>query len=102
MAADIRVEVVFALADKQKLTAVTLPRGATVADAIAESLISGNFPDENLERMTVGIWGRVVTREHVLSDGDRVEIYRALELDPRDARRQLALLGRTMADRKRN
>ena len=101
-AVDIHVEVVFALAEKQKLTAMTLSRGATVADAIAESSIFKDFPGENLEQLTVGVWGRVVTREHVLSDGDRVEIYRALQLDPRHARRQLALLGRTMADRKKN
>jgi putative ubiquitin-RnfH superfamily antitoxin RatB of RatAB toxin-antitoxin module len=101
-AAEIHVEVVFALPEKQKLVPVTLPRGATVADAIAESSISESFPGENLEQLKVGVWGRVVTREHVLADGDRVEIYRALELDPRDARRQLALLGRTMAGRKKN
>lgn len=101
-AADIHVEVVFALAEKQQLRAVSLPRGATVADAIAGSSICKDFPGENLEQLNVGIWGRVVTRDFVLSDGDRVEIYRALELDPRDARRQLALLGRTMADGKKN
>ena len=69
-AADIHVEVVFALAEKQQLRAVSLPRGATVADAIAGSSICKDFPGENL--------------------------------DPRDARRQLALLGRTMADGKKN
>lgn len=96
MAKHIQVEVVFGLAKKQELTAVTLLRGATVADAIAESAISQSFPGENLDVLKVGIWGRVVSRDHVLSDGDRIEIYRALKLDPREARRQLASLGRTM------
>lgn len=99
MDAVIQVEVVFALADKQRLAAVTLPRGATVADAVAESALSRSFPDENLDVLQVGVWGRVVSRDHVLSDGDRVEIYRALELDPREARRRLASLGLTMGTR---
>jgi hypothetical protein len=91
-----QVEVVFAGADRQCLIAVILPRGATVADAIASSAIAQKFPEENLDKLQAGVWGQPVQRNHVLSDGDRVEIYRALALDPREARRQLALLGRTM------
>ena len=97
--AKIRVEVVFALADRQELRAITLPEGATVADAIAESLLAQSFLEQDFESLSVGIWGHTVTKEHVLTDGDRVEIYRDLEIDPREARRQLALLGRTMASR---
>lgn len=88
--ADIEVEVVFAGADRQRLIAVTLPHGATVDDAITRSAIAQQFPDESLEKLQAGIWGRPVQRNHVLSDGDRVEIYRLLALDPREARRQLA------------
>ena len=98
MTASIRVEVVFALPDKQRLVAVTLPTGATVADAISQSSMSRQFPDERLDDLEVGVWGRHVTRDHILSDGDRVEVLRPLELDPREARRQLALLGQTMGN----
>lgn len=94
--ADIRVEVVYASAVRQRLIAVTLERDATVADAISESSIANQFPRENLDELQVGVWGHPVERDYVLSDGDRVEIYRTLEIDPREARRQLALLGRTM------
>lgn len=94
--ADIRVEVVYASAARQRLIAVTLERDATVADAISESSIANQFPSENLDELQVGVWGHPVGRDYVLSDGDRVEIYRMLEIDPREARRQLALLGRTM------
>ena len=94
--ASIQVEVVFARADRQRLIAVTLARGATVADAIFRSAMAQQFPEENLDKLQVGVWGQPVDRDHVLSDGDRVEIYRTLALDPREARRQLALLGRTM------
>ncbi len=97
--AELKVEVVFALSEKQCLVALSLPSGATVADAIAASSLAQSFPGENLDPLEVGIWGRVVTRDTVLSDGDRVEIYRTLEQDPREARRQLALVGRTMGNR---
>lgn len=96
---EISVEVVFAVAEKQQLTAVTLPIGATVTQAIAQSSIAGSFSQYDLRSFSVGIWGHEVTREHVLSDGDRVEIYRPLKMDPREARRQLALVGQTMTGR---
>ena len=96
MAGEIEVEVVFAVADRQRLVRVDLPSGASVDDAIEKSAMAGHFPAENLDTLEVGIWGRVVSRDRVLCDGDRVEIYRPLALDPRDARRQLAAMGRTM------
>jgi hypothetical protein len=99
MGADIQVEVVFATANRQQLIAVSLPCDATVDTAIAKSSIARYFPEHNLDALQVGVWGRLVARDHVLSDGDRVEIYRALELDPREARRQLALSGQTMGSR---
>lgn len=96
MADQIQVEVVFATVKTQHLVSVALPAGATVADAIAVSSIAERFPAADFDALQAGIWGNLVERGHILSDGDRVEIYRPLELDPRDARRQLALLGRTM------
>ncbi|MDH5239499.1 MAG: RnfH family protein [Gammaproteobacteria bacterium] len=42
------------------------------------------------------MWGKEVAGDTLVSAGDRVEIYRPLNLDPREARRQLALSGRTM------
>ena len=96
MAADIVVEVVFALADKQRLVSVSLPPNATVADAIAASHLAGHFLGQDFDTLEVGVWGRVVEKGHILSAGDRVEIYRPLRLDPREARRQLALVGETM------
>jgi putative ubiquitin-RnfH superfamily antitoxin RatB of RatAB toxin-antitoxin module len=46
--------------------------------------------------MQAGIWGRPVERDQAVSDGDRVELYRPLNMDPREARRRLAAAGRTM------
>lgn len=96
MATQITVEVVYATADRQVLLPVTLPATSTVADALLLSGLPRQFSEVDFDRLQAGIWGHAVTREHVLVDGDRVEIYRPLELDPKEARRQLATLGLTM------
>jgi len=94
MAEEISVEVVFALSEHQKLVRVSLRPGAQVADAIAASGLLEEFNASNLEQMPVGIWGRVVDPGSVVREGDRVEIYRPLSRDPREARRELARLQR--------
>lgn len=95
--AEIDIEVVFAMQAQQCLLPVRLSQGSTVADAIKASGIAARFPDEDLDACKVGVWGRVVSRARVLADGDRVELYRPLRLDPREARRQLAAVGQTMS-----
>lgn len=92
----IQVEVVFATVESQPLISVTLPPRSSVGEAISKSAIADRFPAEDLDKLQTGIWGQPVERNHILSNGDRVEIYRPLQLDPREARRQLALKGRTM------
>ena len=96
MPGEISVEVVFALPQRQMLVDVTLEEGATLADAIEKSGLTAQFPGEQIESLPTGVWGRPVDRNHVLRDGDRVEIYRPLEIEPREARRRLAEAGRTM------
>lgn len=81
-----RVEVVFALPDTQQCIVLDLPEGATVADAIAAAGIdAGAFDDEH-----VGLWNRRVTRATVLREADRVELYRPITADPKQARRMRA------------
>lgn len=92
----IKIEVVFALPDDQALVSVDVDAGATVADVITRSGIREDFPEENIDALQVGLWGRVVDRDCRVKDGDRVEIYRPLLRDPRDARRELAQSGLTM------
>ena len=82
-----QVEVVFALPDRQYLGAVTVPEVATVADAIRQSGIERLFPDVDFAALQAGIWGKPVDRDQRLRKGDRVELYRPLEVDPREARR---------------
>ncbi len=92
----INVEVVFALADRQELLTVAIASGATASEAIDESGIARKFPDQALSACRLGIWGRLIDGGQVLQDGDRIEIYRPLIIDPRAARRQLAAEGKTM------
>ena len=85
--ATISVELVFAMPDKQVLRSVTLAEGSSVDDVIAMGNLLRDFPELALEDMQAGIWGRPVDRDHVVREGDRVELYRPLEMDPREARR---------------
>jgi putative ubiquitin-RnfH superfamily antitoxin RatB of RatAB toxin-antitoxin module len=58
---------------------------ATLRDALAASGLAERHPGIDLRR--AGVWGHVRRPEHVLRDGDRVEVYRALQVDPKEARR---------------
>jgi len=83
----VKVEVVFALPENQVLVSLDMPKGTTVQAAIDASGLPERFPEEQLNAMPVGIWGHPAEREQLVSDGDRVEIYRPLVMDPREARR---------------
>ena len=91
MSADIRIEVAFGVPELQMLVEVSVPADTNVADAIRLSELSSAFPEHRFSELPVGIWGRTVTREQRLKNGDRVEIYRELEIDPMEARRLRAL-----------
>ncbi len=86
------VEVVYALADKQKLLRLSLPYGTTVRQAAEQSGMQVHFPDLELASIPLGIFGKAVARpqERVLEDGERVEIYRPLIADPKEVRKQRA------------
>jgi putative ubiquitin-RnfH superfamily antitoxin RatB of RatAB toxin-antitoxin module len=92
----IDVELVLATAERQVLLAIRVASGTTVADVIADSSLDEEFPELRVGDLEVGVWGKPVARHHVVRDGDRIEIYRPLRIDPREARRQAALAGRTM------
>ncbi|MGI9272525.1 MAG: RnfH family protein [Woeseiaceae bacterium] len=87
----ISVEVVFVAPKSESLIALQLENGATVADAVAASELQAVHPAYRFAEMATGVWGQRVARDHLLKDGDRVEIYRELERDPMDARRLRAL-----------
>ena len=82
-----KVELVFVAVDRQELLELELAAGTTAAAALIASGIQKRFPDVDLAAAPIGIWGKPADREQVLKDGDRVEIYRPLRIDPKEARR---------------
>ena len=92
----IKIELVYATAERQELIELSIEEGSSVEEAITESAIYSVFPDHGLDKARVGVWGRPVDRSHKLCAGDRIEIYRPLRMDPRESRRMLAEQGRTM------
>jgi putative ubiquitin-RnfH superfamily antitoxin RatB of RatAB toxin-antitoxin module len=87
MTSNISVGVVFAEPESQSLIELELSPGATVADAIAASGLADEYPRHALNALPVGIWGRLTQMGQVLQNGDRVEIYRQLLIDPMESRR---------------
>jgi putative ubiquitin-RnfH superfamily antitoxin RatB of RatAB toxin-antitoxin module len=89
-----RVSVVYALPDRQVLRELELPDTATVADAVARSGLLEQFPEIGSRPLACAIYGRVVANSQVLRAGDRVEILRPLQVDPKESRRRAAASGR--------
>lgn len=86
----IRVIVVYALSERQYLCPVTLVSGANVAQAIIQSGLLALRPEIDLTSNKVGIYSRVTKLSDILHDGDRVEVYRPLLVDPKALRRMRA------------
>jgi putative ubiquitin-RnfH superfamily antitoxin RatB of RatAB toxin-antitoxin module len=87
------VEVVYALPDSHHQVSLELGPGACVADALNAVADRAPFAGLDLANLPVGIFGDRVTRDRLLCDGDRFELYRPLLIDPREARRQRARQG---------
>ena len=85
----IRVEVVYARANAQQVIALQLEQGARVADALAASGLL-ELPGPSDRSNYIGIWGVLASPDTKLRDRDRIEIYRDLVADPKQARRQRA------------
>ena len=84
----LRVEVAYALPDKQVLVALEMEEGATIRQAIERSGILARIPGVDLDKERVGVFGKSARLDTALRDGDRVEIYRSLIADPGETRRQ--------------
>lgn len=80
-----RVEVVRARPERAEVVTLELPAGATVRDALAASGL-----EVELQSHAFGIFGKRARLDQPLADGDRVEIYRPLAVDPKEARRRRA------------
>ena len=93
----IAIEVAYALPQRQKIIPLLVESGTTAYEAVTRSGIAEFFPDLDLENAPLGIFGQALgtkglasARQYVLQPGDRVEIYRPLTSDPKEARRKRA------------
>lgn len=89
----LQVEVVYASADRQRLLALRVPLGTTALEAVRRSGILAEFPEIDIDQLSVGIFSKLLdgrsnptAAEYLLQPCDRVEIYRPLLIDPKQAR----------------
>lgn len=93
----ITVEVAYALPNRQQLIEMQVAEGTTAYEAVQQSGILEQFPEIDIENAKMGIFGQALgtkglkpPKEHVLSEKDRVEIYRPLIVDPKEVRKRRA------------
>lgn len=86
----IQIEVVFALPDKATCIPLKVAQGCTAKEAVEQSGIVEQCPEIDATHLTLGIWNRTCKLDDTLSEGDRIEIYRPLIADPKEARRRRA------------
>jgi putative ubiquitin-RnfH superfamily antitoxin RatB of RatAB toxin-antitoxin module len=90
----IAIEVAYAHPNKQIILKVRVPEDASVKVAIQASGILEQFPEIDLDKNGIGIFGRLTTLDISLCPQDRIEIYRTLVADPKQARRERAAKAR--------
>jgi putative ubiquitin-RnfH superfamily antitoxin RatB of RatAB toxin-antitoxin module len=97
MASDyLKVVVAYVGPTDQVVKALEVSPGTTVRAAIEQSGVLARCPEVDLAVNQVGIFGKATKLDQVLADGDRVEIYRPLIADPKDARKRRAAEGKPM------
>lgn len=92
-----KIEVCYALADRQELVTLDLPEGSTALQAVDASGLLQKYPEIEPGGLNkLGVFAKLVKADAVLRDRDRVEIYRPLIADPKEVRRQKAAEGKVM------
>jgi uncharacterized protein len=91
-----RIEVVYALSQRQERVTVELPAGATLIDAVEASGLRAKYPEIDPTSNKFGIYARLSKPDAALRDRDRVEIYRPLIADPKEVRKKRAAEGKVM------
>ena len=95
----VRCEIVYATPERQLLLPLIVPAGTTAIEVVRLSPMAAEFPEADFSDPALGVFAQPVTHEHVVKEGDRIEIYRPLTADPKEVRRQLASAGLTMGSR---
>jgi len=97
---EINVSVVYCAPGCEDVSELKLATGATVGDAIDAAGVRLRRPEVATGVLDVGVWGRSAPLTQRLEDGDRVEIYRPLAVDPKEARRVRAEVRRRRSGRR--
>ena len=97
-----KIEVAYALRHKQTLLNIEVDDNASVEDAIQQSNILKKYPEINLKKNKVGIFGKITSLDVKLREKDRVEIYRPLIADPKEVRKKRAAEGKFMRSVKKS
>lgn len=84
----LEIEVVYGLPGKQVLKKMNVQNGCTAREAVCQSGLDEIFSELDLQTAPLGIFGKSVKDETLLRDKDRIEIYRPLLIDPKEARRK--------------
>ncbi len=86
----IKIEVCYALPNHQQIIALEVEQGTTILEAIQQSGVLTQFPDIDLTKQKVGVFSKARALTDRVEQGDRIEIYRPLTIDPKEARRAKA------------
>lgn len=84
----LNIEIVYGLPDRQVLKAMQVADGTTAREAALQSGLAVEFPELDVQTVKLGIFGKLVKDDTVLREKDRVEMYRPLLVDPKEARRK--------------
>jgi len=87
----VNIEIAYAKPEAQLIVALALPEETTLEAAVKASGLLERFPEIALSELNVGVFGVVCKPDQAINEGDRIEIYRPLRRDPKEARRQRAL-----------
>jgi putative ubiquitin-RnfH superfamily antitoxin RatB of RatAB toxin-antitoxin module len=97
----INVSLVFATEQKQWIHEAQVARGTSAQELIESSEFMAKVETLSavkLELLDIGVFSQKIALDYLLEEGDRVELYRPLTADPKEVRRQLALLGKTIGN----
>ncbi len=92
MSSRIKLELVYALPGRQFLKSLEMKGSACIRDVIEQSGVLEEYTDLDIDTLSAGIFGKKKSLDTRVKDNDRVEIYRPLLIDPKEARRRRAQL----------
>lgn len=84
------MEIIYLTPEREESLTVAVAAGTTVAELLAETVVRARFDRAWLDPASIGVFGKRVSPDYVLEAGDRVELYRPLRADPKEARRERA------------